>query len=264
MGFEPRELAGDGRKVQAIGIGGGYGPSPRALDMAFERGVNYYFFAPTFPTYVRMMRWLRGRFRTDREKIILGTAPYFWKLPGSLDRSLSRYRRWLGTDYIDYFHLGMIRSSDSRAMEDLMRFKDEGMIRHIAISCHNRRLAARLARKWPLELVMMRYNAANRGGEEDFFPSIDTSKIPVVAFNATRHRSLLKAPRGWSHERGVPKAADCYRFALTNPGVTMCLAGPSKVEHMEGVFEALDKGPMDEDEMKWMREFGDRVYGRRT
>ncbi len=262
MGFEPRELVGDGRMVQAIGIGGGYGAPAKVLDMAYERGINYFFYAPTFPTYYSMMKWLKRKFKTDRDRIVLGTAPYFWRFPGSLERSISRYLRWLGTDYIDYLHLGMIRTVDKRALDELVKFKEKGVIKHIAISCHKRKLAARLADEWPLELIMIRYNAANRGGEDDFFPHIDPAKIPVVAFNATRHGSLLKAPRGWRHERGVPRAQDCYRYVLSHPRVTLCLAGPSKESHIKDIFETLDKGPMDEEEMKWMKEFGDRVYGR--
>ena len=61
--------------VQAIGIGGGVGISAQALDLAFERGINYYFWGLTFPTYRKMTKWLNSKFKSEREKIIQG--PWF-------------------------------------------------------------------------------------------------------------------------------------------------------------------------------------------
>jgi len=259
MSFEPRKLVKDGRSVAAVGIGGGYGIGARALDAAFEAGINYFFWGPTFPTYYRMTRWLKSRFKTERDKIILGVCPYFWRFPGALSRIINRYLRRLQTDYIDYFHLGMIRTVDDRAYEQLLKFREKGMIRHIAISCHNRKLAAKLVGRWPeLDLAQIRYNAAHRGAETEFFPAVDPAKINVVAFNATRHGSLLKRPRGW--DKPVPSAGDCYRFALSHPKVSFCLAGPGNESQVKEILSALQKGPMSPEEMNWMREFGDRVY----
>jgi len=264
MSFEKRNLINDGRPVAAIGIGGGYGAPGKVFDKAYEAGINYFFYAPTFPTYHNLAKWLKNKFKTDRDKIILSTCTYFWKIPGSLPRSLQRHLKWLGTDYIDYFHLGMIRKDDPAAIEELLKFKEKKIIRHLAFSSHNRQLAAELVQKYPFELAMIRYNAAHRGAESEFFPSIDPAKIPVVAFNSTRHKSLLKAPKGWDKTKPVPTAGDCYRFVLTHPKVTLALAGPSNENHLQEIFQTIEKGPMSREEMKWMREFGDAVYGRKS
>jgi len=261
MELGPRKLVADERMVSAIG--GGYGTPAKVLELALERGINYFFWGPVFPTYWKMAKWLREKFKKDREKIILATVTYFWKIPGSLERTIHRHLKWLGTDYIDYFHLGMLRSDDRAALDDLVRFKERGLIRHLAFSSHQRKLAAELAQKWPVDLAMIRYNAANRGAETEFFPKIAPGKISVVAFNATRHGSLLKAEAGWTGNKPVPSAADCYRFVLSHPQVTMCLAGPRQEKHIKEIFSALEKGPMTEDELKWMREFGDLVYGKK-
>jgi aryl-alcohol dehydrogenase-like predicted oxidoreductase len=261
MRFNPRVLGDSEQTVQPIIIGGGYISNTKALDLAYERGINYFFWAPVFPTYRQTTKWLKQKFKTDRDKMLLGTCTYFWKLPGSIERTVDRHLRWLGADYIDYFHLGMLRKEDEKALEKLESLKDRGVIRGIAASFHDRKTAAELAGKWPLDLIMIRYNAAHRGAETEFFPYVDNKKIPVVVFNATRHKSLLKSPRGWRGK--VPSAGDCYRFALTNPKVTACLAGPETEQHVKEIFEAVEKGPMSEEEMKWMLEFGDRVYGRK-
>ena len=264
MKFEPRKLVNDTRAVQAIGIGGGMGISGKALELAWERGINYFFYAPVFPTYRSEAKWLKEKFKTQREKIIVGTCTYFWKAPGSLERSLRRHLKWLGTDYVDYFHLGMVRKDDPAAFEQVLKFKEKKLIRHLAFSSHDRKLAAALIKKYPVDLAMIRYNAAHIGAETEFFPAVDPAKISVVAFNTIRHKSLLKAPRGWDKSKPVPTAGDCYRFALSEPKVTLVLAGPSNEKHMREILATLDQGPMTEAELKWMREFGDAVYGRKS
>jgi len=264
MKFERRTLGNSGHTVAPFGIGGGYAARSKVFDMALEAGINYFLWAPSFPTYIPMTRWLNRKFKADREKILLATVTYFWKIPGSLERTVRRHLKWLGTDYIDYFHLGMIRSKDRRALDAISAYKEKGIIRHIAFSCHNRKLAAELVREWPVDLAMIRYNAAHRGAESEFFPNVDISKVGVVAFNATRHRQLLSAPKNWPSNRPVPTAGDCYRFVLTHPKVTLCLAGPSKHEHIKEILKTTEKGPMSEEEMNWMREFGDKVYGRKS
>jgi len=260
--FSTRQLLKDGRAAQAIGIGGGWGISGKALDLALEGGINYFFWGPTFPTYRKMSKWLKAKLKADRSRIILGTVTYFWKFPGAIERIVHRHLRWLGTDYIDYFHLGMLRSEDQAALDSLLKLKEKGLLKQIAFSSHNRKLAAKLAQEWPVDLAMIRYNAANRGAEREFFPAIDAARLNVVAFNATRHKSLLKAPRGWDLKKPVPTAGDCYRFALTHPKVSICLAGPSDEGQVKEIFQALAKGPMSEQEMNWMREFGDMVYNK--
>ena len=42
----------------------------------------------------------------------------------------------------------------------------------------------------------------------------------------------------------------------------MVLSGPASTEHVREACTALAKGPLDEDELAWMRRVGDHVYGR--
>jgi aryl-alcohol dehydrogenase-like predicted oxidoreductase len=263
MPFEARKLANDTHTVLPFGIGGGHGIRMKALDLAFEKGINYFFWAPTFPTYRNETKWLKEKFKTQRDKLILATCPYFWKFPGSLGRIIDRHRRWLGTDYIDYFHLGMMRTVDDRAYDELLKFKEKGAIKHIAFSCHDRKIAAQAIQKWKqVDLAMIRYNAAHIGAETEFFPHVDPAKISIVAFNTTRHGSMFKAPKSWDKSKPVPAAIDAFRFVLTNPKVTICLVGVVSEDEVNGLFKAMEKGPLDAGEMKRMREFGDAVYGR--
>ena len=56
-------------------------------------------------------------------------------------------------------------------------------------------------------------------------------------------------------------AGDCYRFCLTSPHVDVVLSAPKTVEQVRENLAALEKGPLSEDEMTWMRDLGRAVHG---
>ena len=258
--MERRRFGSTDLRVSPLGIGGGYGLGPDALEFAFDQGVNYFFWAPWLPTYHNMKRGLRRLIPGHRDEVVIATCSYFWSIPGSLERSLHRHLRRLKTDYIDIFQLGMVRSlKHQKAFEQLVTFKEKGLIRYGGISTHDRRLAATVAKEWPIDILMIRYNAAHRGAEEEVFPYIQGQGPGIVAFNTTRHAALLKRPRGWPKDRPVPSAADCYRFVLSHPQVDLCLAGPRTRSHIDDVIAAVKAGPLDKDGLAFMREFGDFI-----
>jgi aryl-alcohol dehydrogenase-like predicted oxidoreductase len=57
----------------------------------------------------------------------------------------------------------------------------------------------------------------------------------------------------------VPAPSDCYRFALSNPAVDVCLCGPKNVAQMRDALPALDLGPLDAGDMERMKRIGDYV-----
>jgi aryl-alcohol dehydrogenase-like predicted oxidoreductase len=54
----------------------------------------------------------------------------------------------------------------------------------------------------------------------------------------------------------------CYRFVLSNPHVDVCMTAPSNPRQLEQNLAALRRGPLPEDDMQFMREFGDCVHAR--
>jgi predicted aldo/keto reductase-like oxidoreductase len=56
-----------------------------------------------------------------------------------------------------------------------------------------------------------------------------------------------------------PAAADCYRFALSDPRVDMVLAGPANDRELEEALAALDRGAASADELTRLRRIGDHL-----
>jgi predicted aldo/keto reductase-like oxidoreductase len=57
----------------------------------------------------------------------------------------------------------------------------------------------------------------------------------------------------------TPRASDCYRFALSNPSVDVCLLGPRNGEELDEALATMDRGPMTDDEIAWMKRVGAAV-----
>ena len=106
---------------------------------------------------------------------------------------------------------------------------------------------------------MIRYNAAHPGAEQNIFPAYEKRRPLTVSYTATSWRKLLKPVKGW--DGPVMTASDCYRFCLSSPHVDVCLCGPANAQQLQSNLEGLKKGPLSEEEDKWMREFGRVVHG---
>jgi predicted aldo/keto reductase-like oxidoreductase len=60
----------------------------------------------------------------------------------------------------------------------------------------------------------------------------------------------------------TPTATDCYRYVLSRSEVDLCLTGPSNETQMNEALDALQRGPMTDDELAWMQRVGKAVAGR--
>lgn len=203
-----------------------------------------------------------------RDDIILVAACYRHKLmntPQVIRRSLKRALKRLRAEYLDIFQLGYISAEPSdKIVESLLKLREKGLFRHLVFSTQNRQLAAEIIKaNYPFKFVMVRYNAAHRGAEKEAFPYLDPQKQALVSFTATRWRDLLKVPKGWLADKPVPKAVDCYRFVLSHPKVAFCLTGARNLRELKENLKALDLEPMSEEELAWIRKFGDFVYQRK-
>lgn len=249
--------------VFRLGLSASYRPGKSTIHKAIDEGVNY-FFLYGFDT--QMISVLRDVMPRNREKYVVaaGAYNYIW---GSQDlrKTLEKRLRQLRTDYIDVFHfLGVMKPREftDRVRGQIEELRQDPRVRALSMSCHDRKFAAKLAGDGTLDAIMIRYNAAHRGAEQDIFPHVAKPGPGIVSYTATRWRYLLRRPRGWLKDGAVPTAGMCYRFALSNPSVDVCLTAPSNLKQFQANLAEVRRGPLAEDEMKFMREFGDAVYRR--
>ncbi len=248
-----------GKRVFRLGLSASYGLDEAGAREALASGMNYVFWSPMAK---KLTNALRDAVRTDRERLVIASGPTFGYLRGAIRRGAERALKTLGTDYLDVFQLywlGKMSAWTASTVEELVKLKEEGKVRALGVSIHDRERAGRLAEDSPLDLLMVRYNAAHPGAEKDVFPHLERRRPAVVAYTATSWTKLLRPPRRWKGP--VPAAGDCYRFCLTSPHVDVVLSAPGSVAKLRENLRALEKGPLSDAEMRFMRELGRVVHG---
>jgi aryl-alcohol dehydrogenase-like predicted oxidoreductase len=257
-GFADVEMPALGRRLFRMGLSGSFGLPEEGCREALER-MQYVFWSPRMKGLTVALREALAR---DRERYTVSAGPLLGYFPGAVRRAAEGALKTLGIDYLDVFQLywlGKMSAFTVPVQEEMIRLREEGKVRALGASIHDRPRAGKLADDSILDLLMIRYNAAHPGAEQDIFPRLANRRPMVVAYTATAWRKLLRAPRGWKGR--VPAAGDCYRFCLTSPHVDIVLAGPRSAAELRENLAAMDKGPLSPEEMGFLREFGRAVHG---
>jgi len=249
-----------GKRLFRLGLAANYGIDEGGVRYAMDRGVNLF-----FVTLFRdgdLRKPLREALRRRRDEIaVVGVATPGW-FGWNVRRSAEKALKDLGVDSLDVFLLGWlgVASAWTDATErELLHLRESGKVKAIGTSIHDRPRAGQLAASSPLDLLMLRYNAAHPGAEREIFPHRREQTPSVLAYTATAWRRLLKRPAGWEGPSMTP--GDCYRFQLSSPHVDLALTGPASRAELQQNLDTLEKGPLSPDEDRWMRAFGRAVHG---
>jgi aryl-alcohol dehydrogenase-like predicted oxidoreductase len=236
----------------------GYGVPAAAVERAFDRGVNYlYWGSVRRGPFGQALRNLKQQ----RDRMVLVLQSYS-RVAALMAPSVEMALRKLNFEYADVLLLGLWNHKPpQRILEASAKLRERGLVRHIAISTHHRPLVAQLAADPNVGIVHVRYNAVHKGAEREVFPLLQSNGAGpgIVAFTATSWRQLMNPKKVPPGER-VPTATDCYRFVLSNPAVDICMTGPANATHADDALRAAELGPMNEEELTWMRRVGDFIH----
>lgn len=258
-------LGNTGLAVHRLGLSASYRPGKETIYKAFDEGVNY-FFAYGFDT--QMTHPISEIALKNREKIVIATGAYNMIIGHpDIRRSMEKRLRQFKTDYIDIFlFLGVMKPKQfpEKLIKELYKLREEGKIKYIGISCHDRKFAGNLANNGILDTLMIRYNAAHRGAEEDIFPFVKKHNTGVISYTATRWTYLIRRTvKEWPKTEPIPTAGMCYRFVLSNPHVHVCMTAPTNIKQLVENIRSLESGPLNEEEMQLMIKYGDAVHNKK-
>jgi aryl-alcohol dehydrogenase-like predicted oxidoreductase len=248
------------KRLFRLGLAANYGIDEAGVRYGMDRGINFFFVTLFRDENLRgpLREALRGR---RDEVAVAGVASPGW-FGWNVRRSAERTLKDLKIDTLDLMLLGWlgVGSAWTAATErELLHLKESGKVKAIGVSIHDRPRAGKLAESSPLDLLMIRYNAAHPGAERDIFPHRRQDAPSILAYTATAWRRLLKKPGSWTGPAMTP--GDCYRFQLSSPHVDLALTGPSSRQELKENLDALDRGPLSPEEDRWMRDFGRAVHG---
>ena len=247
------------KRLFRLALAGSFGVDERGVREGMDRGINVFMLTLRDGGVRSALRSVLPARRDDVAIVAYAGLGWFgWGVRRSVEHTL----RKLKTDYLDVGLLGWlgVTTAWTNGIErELLHLRESGKLRAIGVSIHDRPRAGRLAASSPLDLLMIRYNAAHPGAERDIFPRRRGNRPTVLAYTATSWRQLLKKPAGWNGP--AMSSGDCYRFQLTNPHVDLALCGPANRDQLIENLDAVARGPLTEDELMWMREYGRKVHG---
>lgn len=248
--FAPRYFRNLGFPVAPIGLGSSYGLGAKGVERAFDRGVRFFLWGSrrrdAFGEGLKNL----ARAPERRERMAIAVQSYT-RVASLMEWSVDRALRALSVDYVDVLTLSWWNGAiPQRILDAAVALRDKQKVNLVMVSCHHRPNFESFIGNPAYDALMIRYNAAHPGAEREVFPLFERRRPGTVAFTATRWGSLVEA--------GVD-AADCYRFALSNPNIDVCLSGPKNDRELDEALTAVERGPLDEDEMARTRALGARV-----
>ena len=152
------------------------------LHSAFDEGINFWDSADQYGTHPHLREALKG---ISRDKVVILTKTHA-STAREMKSDLDRFRREIGTDYLDVVLLHMMVDSDwpsrrAGAMEVLERAREEGTVRAHGVSCHTIRALETAANSNWVQVDLARINPAA--------VSMDADVPRVVKVLERMHRS---------------------------------------------------------------------------
>lgn len=216
------------------------------LQKAYENGINYYDSA--FYYLHSNSEYIVGKaLKSVRDKVMFST-----KIPlGDEIKEAGDYRRMLeislsrmDTSYIDFYHFWGINKDvfdnkliKMKLLEEAMKAKAEGLIKHISFSFHDTPENMRyIIDNAPiLETVLVQYNLLDRSCEEQIKYAASKG-LGVVAMGPVGGGRLAAPAKLYERLTGKQSLATyelALKFVIGNPDISCALSGMETMEMME-------------------------------
>lgn len=230
------------------------------LKRAIELGVNYIDTAPYYcesDSEVAVGMALKGL----RDKVYLSTKNPVENASGDdwrkrLESSLKK----LDTDYIDFYHMWGINLQAFRdnidvpggPIEAAIRAKEEGLIRHISFSFHDKaENMIPIIDSGYFESVLCQYNLLDRSNEKsmEYAKEKGLGVVIMGPVGGGRLGAPSQVIKNMVNKDIKSTAEMALRFVIANPNVTVALSGMQNIEQLEeNVKVASIEGPLTDEE----------------
>ncbi|ARV62025.1 oxidoreductase [Nostocales cyanobacterium HT-58-2] len=250
-----------GLSASILGLAGRNSMNAADVAVAFEAGLNYFFFYNLEPE--NFLDGLKLLLTTKREQVLVATGTQERGVP-KVRHEFESVRDRLKIDEVDVFFAEYVSPDDDMSqvqamLDELQEWKSKKLIRYVGVTTHNRAIALDIIERGVCDILMHRYNMAHRKAEEDVLASAQRAGILVVAFTCTRWGTLLIGHPNWQYK--PPFAADCYRYVLRHPAVNIALTAPGSKQQLEENLSVLHSPPLSSQETAHWQEYGDLIYG---
>jgi hypothetical protein len=229
---------------------------------AFDAGINFFFLSadlhwPGYELARRGLVKLLARGPQIREQIVVAIVSYVTQpefCAGALEEGLEAVP---GLKSIDVGIIGGAYSDEFLTRLGVYQeIRRDGLLglKALGTTFHDRDAALLAINHQLVDLAFIRYNPAHTGAKSDVFPYLTQSRTLLYNFKSTLGfiRSKRYAELGLNESYWRPQVTDYYRFALTRPEIDGLLCSPTTPREVKDLSQALEAGPLDEEEEKYL------------
>lgn len=253
----------------------------KMIDAFIDAGFNYFDTAHGYlngESELAIGKCLAGRY--DRSKFLLTnklTDPYF-KSQEDIRPFFENQLKWCGVEYFDFYlmhaqnHENYKKFTECKAYETAYQFKEEGLIKHLGLSFHDKAevLDMILTEHPEIEVVQIQFNYVDYDDS-----SVDSKRVyevcekhnkPVIVMEPVKGGSLVNLPEEADKIlrdlKGGSNASYAIRFAASFPKMAMVLSGMSDMDQMNDNIGAMkDFEPLKDEEVIALQKVRDIFNG---
>jgi hypothetical protein len=251
-----------GANVSAVGFGGmrfdmkqSIAKNAELIKYSYDKGINYFDTAPgycddkseiIFGEAIKQLASKRDSFYVATKSMpeTFDTAEKAYAL---VEKSLKR----LNTDYIDFYHVWCVRKFDQYELslkpggqyEGLLKAKEKGMIKHIAVSTHLRGPEVeRMLSKKQFEAVLLGVNLLNFQYRWQGVEAANKLGMGVVAMNPIGGGVIPQNEDklGYLAVNGLSPTEAALNFIISSPEINVALNGFTTREHIDTACKVAD------------------------
>ncbi len=230
MGTGTHGYGGSSNQTRKLGIKG----LSDLLRAGFDEGINFWETADQYGSHPHVGKALKT---VNREEVVILTKTNS-KTYKDVKSDLDRFRKELGTDYLDIILLHAITDPDwnthmKGAMDALSEAKEEGIIRAHGISCHSLGALQTAADEPWVEVDLARYNPGGVRMDAD---------VPVVREVLSRMKNNGKAiinMKVYGAGQLLDKKDECLQFYTGSTFMDSFTMGFESYEQLQDVMKRL-------------------------
>jgi len=242
---------------------------PDFVPAAYDGGINFFFLSTDlhWSLYEGMRRGLGKLLERGggiRDRIVVAAASYVGAplfMAPAFDELLDALPI---LERIDVCLAGGCYEADHPGRpETMVRMRDRGLAgcRAAGGTFHDRTMLLPAHNDATLDITLLRYNTLHSGARTDVFPAVEPSPTLLfgfksMAWQAAAHDVALP-PGTW-----VPDPVDHYRFVLSSTALDGILCAPQSARELRELSDAMDRGPLDQDEQEHMIDLSLLLAGR--
>ncbi len=230
VGTGTHGVGGSSAQTRKLGIKG----VGDLLHHAYDQGVQFWDSADQYGTHPHLKEALKN---VPREKVVILTKTHA-SGEREMKADLDRFRKEIGTDYLDIVLLHLMRSGNwpehhKGAMEVLSRAREDGIVRAHGVSCHTLPALKTAAKTDWVQVDLARINPAGVSMDDD---------VPTVVSVLNRMKQSGKGVIGMKilgAGRLVHRKDECLQFALAQEAVDGFTIGIENERELQDLIKRI-------------------------